>query len=123
MDKKILRELLKNLQIIMRCPHCGKPYNLDEINLNGQTYTLKMQCSNCNLPVNASVTVNDSRAATQMPNLFGFNKINLNREITPPATYKSNKLKKEFKKPISADELIDFHKFIKNFDGRLDKII
>lgn len=111
----------------MRCPHCGKEYAVDDINLmgfNGQTYMLKMQCANCNLPVNASITVNEQNRVSQMPSVFGINSLNLPKrkiDITPPQTYKKAK-SKEFKKPISSNDVLDFHVFLKDFKGRLDNI-
>lgn len=126
MDKNILRELLKNLQIMMRCPHCGKPYNLDEIQLKGfalNTYMLKMECSNCHLPVQANITVSEG---SKMRFLNGFPSIPpIPREqnqiqITPKNTYQKPK---KFQKPISTDEVIDFHKNLKDFKGGLDSIL
>ena len=128
MDKHLLKQLLKNLQIIMRCPHCGKEYTPDDMHLNGfngQTYMLKMQCSNCNLPVNASITVNGQSKIPQMPKMFGFNSLKLPKQkidITPPQAYKPKNKQKKFKKPISTNDVIDFHVFLKDFKGRLDNI-
>jgi len=123
MDKNLLKELLKKLQIMMRCPHCGKPYNPDEIHLKGfalNTYMLKMECSNCHLPVQANITVNEGTQMKLANNLPRFPQLENRIRITPKNTYQKPK---KYNKPISADEAIDFHHKLKDFKGGLDSIL
>lgn len=128
MDKNILRKLLQNLQIVMRCPKCGKPYNIDEINLkgfSGNTYMLQMECSNCHMPVQANISISNnlSEVSSKPQNIFEQMPKIFQKPITPPRVYqKPKKIEKRNHKPITIDEIIDFHEFLKSYNGRIDQI-
>lgn len=106
MDRKKFFELLKNLQNIMRCPSCGSLYNIDEMNYIGNKdgyLLLSMTCANCALPVWVNFFAGNQ---PKMVTDFGFLDMGL---VTQG--------------PITTDEVIDFHRFIKNFNGDFKKYL
>lgn len=108
MDNNQIRELIKNLQISMRCPKCGKKYNLDEIFLKsyvGNTYFLQLNCSNCRTSVYASISVTG-------------NLQNILKNIE-----KRQKHKNIVSQNIQANDIIDMHQFLEDFDGDFQSIL
>ena len=74
MNDSDLRKLLKKLQFVMRCPNCGKSYHLEEISIRGfidQNYFLNMDCSNCHIPVFATIAVSGDSNSMSEPKLEG----------------------------------------------------
>ena len=108
MDREYLRILLKNLQSLLRCPNCGHRYTIDEIKLRGQsgpTFHLQLLCSECGVPVSASVAISG----------------NLGELAGLPQIQEIKQIKKQ-SQPISSDEIIELHNFLKDFDGNFDSI-
>jgi uncharacterized Zn finger protein len=108
MDREYLRILLKNLQSLMRCPNCGHRYTIDEIKLRGQngpTIHLQLLCQECGAPVSASVAISG----------------NLNNMAAAPQIQEIKPVKKSHK-PISSNEIIELHEYLKDFDGNFDSI-
>ena len=105
-----LRKLLKKLHIMMRCPNCGKSYHLEEISIRGyldQTYFLNMDCSNCHIPVFATVAISgdtsgisDTKPENQLENLN-----------------QPNNLLEKSQPLIQNDDILEMHKFLEDFDG------
>ena len=97
-------DLLKNLQKIMKCPSCGETYRIEEVQFLGQIdglFLLQMVCGDCGLP--ASMSIMTSKDGTRKPVIF------------------SDTGQKEQKRElgdITADEQIEFHKFLKTFEGK-----
>lgn len=105
MDKKKFLELLKNLQNIMRCPSCGAIYDVQEVQFIGSQdgyFLLSMTCSSCSLPVWVNFFAGPNSA----------------KPISDLSIKDFDLAKKE---PISQNEVIDFHLFLKNFDGDFKK--
>ena len=103
MNTNKLRALLKALKIIMKCPNCGRRYNLDEIFFTGsmgRNYFLKMRCTNCRVPIFATIAINGNLVQ--------------NDSITDrPATFQ----KTTPKKAIGSDEILKLHQFLESFNG------
>lgn len=91
----------------MRCPSCGAVYTVDEMQFVGSQdgyFLLSMTCSKCSLPV----WVNFFAGGNQGP-------------IINDLTILDFELSR--REPISNDEVINFHRFIRNFDGNFKKQI
>lgn len=96
-------DLLKNLQKVMKCPSCGETYRIEEVQFLGQIdglFLLQMVCGDCGLP--ASMSIMTSRDGTRKPIIF---------------SDMDQKEKKRNLGEITANEQIEFHNFLKNFDG------
>ena len=107
MDNQQIRELIKNLQIIMRCPKCGKKYNLEEIFLKsyvGSTYFLQLNCSNCRTSVYASISITGNLEKI-------LKNINRREKISPK------------KQKITTDDIIEMHQFLEKFEGDFANIL
>ena len=62
MNKLELKDLIRNLQALMRCPSCGAHYKSEEIQFLGQVdvaWLLQLNCQRCALPVIATVMISD----------------------------------------------------------------
>ena len=116
MDTNQIRMLIKNLQIIMRCPKCSKKYGLEEIFLkgyNGSTYFLQLNCSNCKTPVNATIAISGNVA--KMIN-------NRNQKINDISKPLPDKPQHTTQTQISSDDIIEMHQFLKKFNGQFSKL-
>jgi len=105
MDREYLRLLLKNLQSLMRCPNCGHRYTIDEIKLRGQsgsTFHLQLNCSECGAPVQASVAISGNLSE-------------MAQSVAPKIS--DIQIPKRNTKPITSDEIIELHEYLKDFDG------
>lgn len=107
MDGKQFFDLIKNIYTALKCPACGEVYLIEEIQLLGHFdgfFLMQMTCSKCKLPV--SVNFYTSREyKEQMSDL----KLSDLKNIPPEM--------------ISTDEVIDFHKTLKFFDGDIYKAV
>lgn len=108
MDRNKFLNLLKNLQSIMRCPSCGALYSVEEMQFVGSQdgyFLLSMTCTQCSLPVwvNFFTGSNSSRKFTTDLTIYDFDL------SAQPA--------------ITKNEVIEFHSFIKSFDGDFKKHI
>jgi NAD-dependent SIR2 family protein deacetylase len=117
MDYNEFRKMLKKLRIVMRCPNCGKPYYPEDITLRGyadQSYFFSMDCSNCHTPVLANIVVNKDQAYDAETVAEAFRNLQDNSifesGVTSPVT------------PIENSEILNLHKFMKNFDGDFSKL-
>ena len=103
MNTNKLRALLKALKIIMKCPNCGRRYNLDEIFFTGsagRNYFLKMRCTNCRVPIFATIAINGNLVQND------------------PRTEQAAKFQKIIpKKAIVSDEILKLHNFLQSFNG------
>jgi hypothetical protein len=101
MDRKRFLDLLKNLQNIMRCPACGALYSVEEMQFMGNQdgyFLLSLTCTKCNLPV--------------WVNFFAGNP-----EVRIISDLTITDMELSQKQPITVNEVIDFHSFIKGFSG------
>lgn len=107
MDKNSFLNMIKNLQSLMRCPSCSSVYEMEEMQFMGQGdgyFLLSMTCHHCSLPVWVNVF---SGSQGNMP-------------LTDLSVLDVGLIGKE---PITKDEVIDFHRFLKGFDGNFKKLI
>ncbi|HLC38989.1 MAG TPA: hypothetical protein VJJ80_02605 [Patescibacteria group bacterium] len=115
MNSEQIRELIKNLQIVMRCPKCNQIFHLENIFLKGQAgsnYQLQLNCANCKTPVYANIAIKGN-----LPNL-------------PKTTHTQNKIGQDITKtkksqnrvPISSDEIIQMHQFLTRYRGKISDL-
>jgi hypothetical protein len=108
MDSNQIRQIIKNLNIELRCPRCQKIYNLDEIFLKrivGSTYFLQLNCSNCQNPMQASISL----SGNMMPKT--------NKQTQPQQP------QRPINQPITNDDLIDFHNFLEKNNRKITDLI
>ncbi len=107
MDGKQFFELIKNIYTALKCPSCGEVYEIEEIQFVGQfegLFLIQMTCSKCKLPVSVNFYAKD-------PAKEIISDLNIKDLKTIPQT------------PISSDDVIEFHKHIRNFAGDLQSEI
>ncbi|NTU69712.1 hypothetical protein HGB13_02735 [bacterium] len=112
MDNRNLEELLKNIQAMIKCPHCGSSYTKENISIvgnMGEAVLVQLACISCKMPVMATIV---AKGATPYVGLSA--KPNM---ISQPI---NNMLGSE--KEISSDEIIDMHNFLASFNGDFESI-
>ncbi len=108
MDKKKFFDLLKNLQNIMRCPSCSAIYDVSEMKYVGNHdghFLLSMTCNKCSLPVWVNFYAGNNTGQMPMTDLT------------------INDFELSSKEPITKNQVIEFHKFIKNFNGDFKAVL
>jgi len=98
-ENKEIKQLISHIANFMKCPNCGASYDVENVQYLGKIqvfYVVQLFCQRCSIPVFASVLIKESRI--------------------PSARFKKEKIKKDAK-PISSDDLIDFHNFISKYEG------
>lgn len=116
-----LEELIKNIQAMIKCPSCGKSYKKEDIHFLGQmsqAVLVQLNCNICRMPVMATIV------ASKDPNkLPSFKDIGEYSEKMPRdlKSLKHRNDKSNPEKPISSDEVLDFHDFLEDFDGNFEK--
>lgn len=106
----------------MRCPRCGKKYNLEEIFLKrslGDTHFLQLNCSNCRTPVYATIAVNGNLAQMAKP-VLPKNKNQVLIEKAAPAKKPKTTIKKS---NITTDDIIEMHTFLDEHQGKFSDIL
>lgn len=109
MSRNVLHDLIRNLQALMTCPSCGSRYKSEDIQFVGQVdlaCLLQMNCATCSLPVLATVLVNEEPGSRKIITDFDVDEIN---DITS-------------EKPMSSNDVIGMHQFLKTFDGNFENI-
>lgn len=109
MSRNGLHDLIRNLQSLMTCPSCGSRYKSEDIQFVGQVdlaCLLQMNCITCSLPVLATVIVSEEPGSRKL--------------ITDFAVDEVEDFTKE--KPVSADDCISMHQFLKTFDGNFEQL-
>jgi hypothetical protein len=108
MSRKYLQELIKNLQEFYKCPSCDTSYHFDDIKFLGQIdhyCFVQLSCHACSMPVLATVSIGD--------------------KITkPPKKDLKQAEEARFAKrgAISALEIAEFHRFLREQSGALGKL-
>ncbi|MCD6194590.1 hypothetical protein J7K05_00045 [bacterium] len=103
MDSKLLQQLIKSIQAKVRCPVCSMHYPEEAIKFRGNInnfFLFQLTCPHCQSNVFASVMVNE-RGIPPKADIF----LETTPSIKPP-------LFEQRKKPIKADEVIEFARFI-----------
>ena len=119
MDNQQIRQLIKKLHISMSCPRCGKKYQSEEIFLRGYTgnnYFLKLHCTNCNTPVNATISISGSMA----------DMAKRAEGLSQPATTENIKAPIQIaptnKERITTDDILEMHSFLKKYKGKISDL-
>ena len=108
MDEKKFINLFRSLQSVMRCPSCESVYEVSETQFVGSTdgyFLLSLNCAKCSLPVWVNVFTGNGAP----------------KELYSDLTV--NDLFLSGRGPIESDEVINFHDFLKKFDGDFRKIL
>jgi len=108
LDEKKFLDLLKNLQSIMRCPSCGEVYEVSEMQFVGSQegyFLLSMTCTKCTLPVWVNFFAGQKHSGMGGQRDVTVRDLDL---LSAP--------------PIESAEIIDFHLFLKVFDGNFKKV-
>lgn len=111
MNSYQLQELIKNIQAMMRCPSCGATYGENHIHFLGQldmAALIQLDCQSCGLPVMATIVVSEKQQAA-MPKLM----TDVSREELRGVQNRD---------PVSTDQVVDTHQFLKDFDGNFEKL-
>ncbi len=111
MNSRKLEELIRNIQAMIKCPHCGSQYTKENIKITGQmgqAILVQLDCYVCNMPVIATIVANyqagqkiDSAAYLESKNFF-------QKDIT--------------EEPINSDEILALHDFLKTFNGDFEQL-
>jgi len=123
MDTNQIRQIIKKLNIVMRCPKCGKRYSLEEIFLKrsvGTTYWLQLNCSNCHTPIYATLAVNGNVAEMAQKQIAPEQTRQLEKpeQITP-----SQHLPTQIEKTsITNDDIIEMHRLLEKYQGDFSKL-
>ena len=147
MDSNEIRKLIKKLNIVMRCPSCGKRYDEREIHLKdyrGNNYNLLLRCSRCGVPVSATIAISspNQEMSAMHPETMNLNDISRTfqyllknfQEMTgfdiekmntpmPQARIEKPQKKSPKKDKISNDDILDLHKDLEKFDDDLEKLL
>lgn len=96
MNHNDLFDLLRTVHNNVRCPQCGRQYIFSDMKIRGIVDTicfLELNCTN-HMPLIATVTINA----------------------------KNGKEKNNRDEKIKADDVIDIHKFLKEFNGSFENV-
>lgn len=116
MRKNDFQRIIEMLSFVLRCPVCNYKYNLERTKIidtkeedqNQATLLVHSDCSQCKSSVVFSIVISG-------PEIFSIGMIT---DLTSNDTSKFSS-----KKPLSADEVLDMHNFVRQFDGDLVKFL
>lgn len=112
MDKGI-NELLRSLSQMMKCPRCGRKYQIQNMKFVGRVnafYVLQFKCEHCNVPVMASILVSElNNLGKKLPRFSDLGEKDLLKFVNTPN--------------IAADDVLDMHEFLKDFNGNFKELI
>lgn len=117
MDKKHIDELIRNIRDSIKCPNCGASYRASSIFILGEvkdTVLVQLECGFCKVPALASVTIKQQEA-----NENNFEKPYF--ETSGMSSFRESQ-NADLEK-VTTDDVLDMHKFLKNFDGDFKKIL
>lgn len=112
MNERNLEELLKNIQAMIKCPHCGSSYTKENISIignMGEAVLVQLSCISCKMPVMATIVAKGSNpyvGLSAKPQMISQQAVN---------NYASEK-------EITSDEIIDMHNFLGSFNGDFEKL-
>ena len=105
-ENKQIQNLIAHISHFMKCPNCGANYDVENVQYLGKIqvfYVVQLFCERCAIPVFASVLVKESKVSKDNHSL------------------KLNNAKDQ--KPISTDDIIDFHGLLANHDGDMKTLL
>lgn len=97
---------------MMRCPSCGSSYGENHIHFLGQldmAALIQLDCESCGLPVMATIVVSEKHQTASNPKLM----TDVSREELRDVRNRE---------PVSTDQVLDTHRFLKGFDGNFEKL-
>lgn len=100
--------LIKRLMASIKCSACGQRYEIDNIDVLGHQedlWFLRVFCSTCRTQCLAVVVIKEGRAP---------------EFITDLTEVELDKFRNAGM--VSADEVLDMHNFLKNFDGNFSQL-
>jgi hypothetical protein len=109
MNEKDLFKLLEAIRHTLKCPLCARLYEQEEIKFLGTfnaACLLEMNCQDCGLAVMATVLINNKLNGDKPS-------INIREKTEAPPVDEED--------IVTSDEIINVHKFLKNFDGDFKK--
>lgn len=114
MNSNHLEELIKNIQATIKCPNCGSSYKREEIRFLGQlgqAVLVQLDCYVCKMPVMATIVVSGN-VPRQLKSTDNIEDIKEIKELQSKI-----RQEKQNTESITADEVLDFHQFMKDFKG------
>ncbi|MGB9680808.1 MAG: hypothetical protein ACPLYC_01225, partial [Minisyncoccia bacterium] len=138
MDKRYLEELIRSIQSMARCPNCGSHYRTNMISIiggAGHTFLVHLECLNCGVPALATVIFKQQEIKNEDGGFwqeksfayqdYSFEPFVDNKFLEKflDEKFKDNKGKElENKSPVTVDDVLETHRFLKNFNGDFEKI-
>ena len=108
-DPNKLKAIVRAIRRMIKCPSCQAQFQESDIEMVtgvGPSYFVKMSCGMCGVSVMASlVQVDSNELAGEV------------RPMTAPTKAPVAA------KPVSSDDVIEVHKFLKDFDGDFQSIM
>jgi hypothetical protein len=115
MKKINLQKVMEWLSYVLRCPVCGYKYNLERTKIidtkqeeEQANLFVHSDCGQCKSSVVFNISING-------PDVFSIGMIT---DLTSGDTRKFSKVE-----PLSANDVLDLHSFLKEFDGDFVKAI
>ncbi|HYF97567.1 MAG TPA: hypothetical protein VD770_01145 [Coxiellaceae bacterium] len=112
-----IKKIIEWLSYILRCPVCSHKYNLDQTRIieskenkpgSGGNLLVHTDCSSCKSSVVFSITIDG-------PEIFSVGM------VTDLTSQDTNKFKNA--QPVSPDEVLATHEFLKGFNGDFRSIL
>lgn len=137
MDKRYLEELIRNIQSMARCPNCGSPYKANMISIiggAGHTFLVHLECVHCGVPALATVIFKQQEIKNEDGSLwqekafayqdYSFEPFVDNKFLDQflNDNLKSKKNNVEEKSPVTTDDVLETHRFLKDFDGNFEEL-
>ncbi len=128
MDRKYLEELIKNIQSMVKCPSCGSPYKTNMISIlggTGQTFLVHLECRLCGQPTLATVMFRQQeKEGLAQSDFYGeIQEIGMEglpgQGIIPSRNIPAQTPEKK----VDTDDVINTHKFLKDFDGDFESML
>jgi len=107
-------DMTKNIREMVRCPFCGSEYsekNIKVIGRFGKNHVLQLVCRHCANSIMANISYRGGEE-----DIIGINeKKPLDMEFTEMVNFVE-------KGPVNENDVMDFYKAIKEFDGDFTKV-
>ena len=104
MEEKLVKRFITS----MKCSLCGQRYEVDNVEVLGHReglWFLSVSCSVCQTQCLVTAVIKESKAAT------------VTTDLTEAEWAKFKKMDK-----LTADEVLDMHRFLKGFDGDFSRL-